>query len=149
MIQIRGGDQFRAISQRLHSTERTLPTQFRGGLGKVAAGLVGDARRNALHVLPKRGGYNEVVARSHFEVVFARTARGQRVTITATGPDYRVDRQGRLRHPVYADGRRSEWAWAKQTQKVRPGWFTKPMKAGRPRIRAELVAVMSRSTRRV
>lgn len=149
MIRIRGGEHFREIAKRLHTAERNLPGQFRSGLGRQAAALIADARRNALNTLPKSGGYNEVVARSHFHVRLSRGPRGERLTVTATGPDYRLDKQGRLRHPVYARGTRRDWSWAKAPQQVRSGWFTDPMHAGRPRLRAELVAVMSRTTRRV
>jgi hypothetical protein len=60
------------------------------------------------------------------------------VTITAQTRGGRKLRQldaGRLTHPVY--GNREHWA-SQGEPSVRPGWFTGPARAAKPRVRAEL-----------
>jgi hypothetical protein len=143
-------DGFAAAAQRLRDVERRLMPDVADELEVAARELVSDAKLSARTTLPRRGGYAKQVADgTDFEVRVFRTARGSvTVSITAVGPDYRLDKDGRLRHPVYARGPRTDWNWAREPQRVRPGWFTRPMREGRPRVRAQLVAAVTRTTRR-
>lgn len=108
------------------------------GLRSSAKPLIADARKNARATLPKHGGLNVRVARSKFKVSTRGGGVNPGVRITATGVDKRVDTQGRVWHPVYGRRRPGE------VQRVEPGWFTKPMQAGAPAVRQELVAVIER-----
>lgn len=140
---------FSDAADRLRRMAQQIPQESAEELREIGTELVADARLSVRTTLPRRGGYADDVARgTRFDVRVTRTSTGARLTITATGPDYRLDRDGRLRHPVYARGPRNEWNWANEAQKVRPGWFTRPMREGRPRIRAGLVAAVSRTTKR-
>lgn len=144
-------DDFAAAAQRLRALERQVVVDAGAALEQSARELVDDAKLSARTTLPRRGGYAKQVSdATRFDIRVLRTARGGiTVAITATGPDYRLDKDGRLRHPVYARGPRSDWNWAREAQRVRAGWFTRPMREGRARIRGQLVAVMNRSARRV
>jgi hypothetical protein len=140
-------DDFADAAKRLRAAERQLMPEVRLGLEEAARELVADAQLSARTSLPRRGGYAQQVANSEFKVAFVQTGRGWKVVITAIGPDYRLDREGRLRHPVHARGPRQDWNWSHEAQRVKSGWFTRPMKAGRPAVRAQLAAAVSRCTR--
>lgn len=141
MISVQGLDGVSAAIRRLERAERELPRETRTALRRIAPELVRDARRHADEVLPRRGGYAKQVAdTTRFVVEVTRTAVGVALRITAIGPDRRLDTQGRLRHPVYAAGPRSEWNWAKAAQGVPPGWFSRPMREGQDDVRVVLVA---------
>jgi hypothetical protein len=83
------------------------------------------------------------VARSKFRVKTRSAGRSPGVRVTAVGVDARVDRTGKVRHPVY--GNRRVWV----TQQVKPGWFTDPMEAGAPAVRRELLVVIATVARKV
>jgi hypothetical protein len=148
VISVTGLDGITAAVRRLERAEREFPREVRKALRDVAPRLVRDAREHADQVLPRRGGYARQVARTtQFHVTVSRTTAGMVLEITATGPDKRLDTQGQLRHPVYARGPRSDWNWADATQKVTPGWFSRPMKVNSQHVRVVLVAATSRAVR--
>lgn len=146
MVDIRGGEQFAAAARQLRAgVRRDLRSELQGGLGSAAGTLVRAAQQNARETLPRRGGYAARVAdTTQFRVELHDSPRGPWLRITATGPDRRLDQTGRLRHPVYARGPRDKWAWARKEQRVRPGWFTRPMRDGVPDVRVELVMAVNR-----
>jgi hypothetical protein len=148
MITVTGLDGVTAALRRLERAEREFPRETRKALRDVAPELIRDVKEHAEDVLPRRGGYaREVATKTRFHVTVSRTTAGTVLTITATGPDKRLDTQGRLRHPVYADGPRSEWAWARDPQQVTPGWFSRPMKVNERHVRVVLITAGSRAIR--
>lgn len=149
MISVTGFEGVAAAIRDLDRARRELPRETRHALQKVAPRLVADAKEHAEEVLPRGGGYaHQVAATTRFEVDLTSTGSGVTLQVTAAGPDYRLDKKGRLRHPVYAHGPRADWAWAKQDQKVTPGWFSRSMKLNHATVRAVLVAAGGRATRR-
>jgi len=77
----------------------------------------------------------------------SRRASGVRVTAKAKGnprPRYvgRIDR-GILRHPLF--GSRDRWF----NQKVRPGFFTDPMKRSAPQMKKAIVEALDRIARKI
>lgn len=150
MVDVRGGEQFAAVAKQLQAgAARDLRRELQGGLGTAAVELVRAAQQNARTTLPRRGGYAAQVAETtKFQVQLHDSAAGPWVQIVASGPDHRLDENGRLRHPVYARGPRSDWNWAHRDQRVRPGWFTRPMVAGAEGVRVQLVMAVTRYMRR-
>jgi hypothetical protein len=83
------------------------------------------ARQHALAFLPKRGGLNAWVAAASVRAAVRRGPRSAGVSLVAGRNSRRrradldrLDRDGRLRHPLYGD--RDFW----YLQSVQPGWFT-------------------------
>jgi hypothetical protein len=148
VISVTGHDAVTGAIRDLERARRDLPRQTRKAMREVAPRLVADAKEHGGQVLPRRGGYaRQVATQTRFLVEVVSTGQGVILRITAVGPDYRLDKQGRLRHPVYAHGPRSEWNWVKREQKVTPGWFSRPMKINHPTVRGVLVAAGSRAIR--
>jgi hypothetical protein len=148
MISVTGLDGVGALLRQVDRARRDLPQETAAALRRVAPELVQDAKDHAEQVLPREGGYAaEVARRTHFHVRVTRTPSGVALEVQAEGPDYRLDKQGRLRHPVYAKGPRSQWNWAREPQRVTPGWFTRPMRSNEAHVRVVLVTAGSRAIR--
>lgn len=135
-------------TERLTSTARAM----RDAKVKEAVGLalrqsarpLGEAAKaSALATLPRRGGLAAAVAGS--SITFTPTVKGDAVgvRITPTGSyDSRSIDAGRLKHPVYGHP-----VWVEQ--QVKPGWFTRPMNAAEPRVRAALTAALKAVAERI
>jgi hypothetical protein len=117
---------------------------------RAARPLTRSARQGAMQVLPYRGGLAERVARSRFTAAVRNRGASASLTIRGSGR-YNLNRmdEGTVRHPVYADTRktRREWAWV--NQRIRPGWFTDPLLLDAPKVRNELEDAMDDLGRRL
>lgn len=143
-IQVNGAEQLAALAKRLRQAgNRDLRNELNRGLRRAARPLIADARAHARRTLPQRGGLNEVIARSKFRVS-VRTGRDPGVRIIAKGHDARLDTRGRLRHPVF--GHR-DIPWPEQ--KITPGWFHVPMRAGARHVRRELLKAISEVAKKI
>lgn len=148
MIQMQGAGPA-VIAAGLRRAERELPGETERELRAVVPRLVNRARHNAEEILPRRGGYGRQVAtQTRFRVEQIRMSGGVALRLVAVGPDYRIDRQGRLRHPVYARGPRSKWNWADGTQRVPSHWFTDPMLDDGHLIRGAVMRAFERTVHR-
>jgi hypothetical protein len=56
---------------------------------------------------------------------------------------------GRLSHPVFAEGPRAGWKWVTQTDGVTAGFFTVPCHDAAPDIRAHVLAAMDETARKI
>lgn len=124
--------------------DRDLSRMMSRGFQRAAKPLKPAIQASALRVLPKAGGYAELMAQS----VRVRTAVRERsgfatVTITVYGDGKAEKRdvprinKGTLRHPVY--GRRRK-AWV--DQKVRRGFVDRPVDGLSPDIAREMRAIV-------
>lgn len=107
------------------SGDKNLERQLGQAMRRASKPYPRAARRGALQILPHRGGLDERVAASRFSVRVRTGGKGAGLTVTGVGKRgnnlSRMDQQGIVRHPTYGDRK----AWV--TQKITPGWFTKPM----------------------
>lgn len=119
--------------------DKTTRRKYYAGLNRATKPMRANAKAEALRILPKRGGLNVRVATKP-----KLTTRSNRdgVYVTSVGrTQARLIDRGVVRHPVF--GNRAVW----RTTSVPRGWFTKPMEAGAPRARSELVAVFNEVAR--
>ena len=85
-------------------------------------------RRRALESLPKGGGLNVWAAKTRVSAKVSTSARGAGVKLkgsrksTKGKADLRRMDAGRVRHPSWGRRRPGDW----HTQRVEPGYFTKP-----------------------
>jgi hypothetical protein len=110
--------------------------QFAKAINSATKPLRAAAKVSAATTLPQRGGLARQVARSRLTTRRRASGAGAGVRIQARGIDQLalIDR-GLVVHPTF--GRRPRVA-----QPVAPGWFSRPMQAGAPVVRQELVKVM-------
>ncbi len=115
------------------------------GIQQATKPLKADVKRSAQTSLPRRGGLNQAVAASTFSTRTRTTGKSVGVRLVVKGRrvrDVAATDRGRLRHPVFGSD-----VWV--TQSITPGWFTRPLEAGAPAVRRELVASMERVVREI
>lgn len=112
-------------------------------LSAASKPLPDKVRAHALATLPRRGGLGEWIAASEIKTSRRTSGLSAAVRITARrkkhggkGSDLVYIDRGTIRHPVH--GRRTAWV----AQRVRAGWFTDPLRASAPAVRAQLVRVI-------
>ena len=136
-----GGEQLTDLGRRLKIADKHLAKELRSGLTRAARPLIVAVRAEIPPVMPK--GYEQVLSRSLKIRTQVRTGRNAAVRITAVAKGRGQNRHIRaldrriLRHPLFGD---RDWWY---TQRVRPGFWSRPMHAGVPAVRRELVKVMS------
>lgn len=132
---VRGSEKLGKLGQRLREAGRKeLRQELIRGLNRATKPLKEDAKREAEAILPRRGGLNRRVARSRLTTRTRVSGRNPSVRIMSkTGQ--RIDR-GQVRKPVF--GNRTVWV----TQRVQPGWFTRPMERDEHWVRPELEQAM-------
>lgn len=139
-IRIEGTEAFAKTSRALKNYgSKQLRSEFTKGITAAVKPLKVATKASAVATLPSRGGLGRRVART--SLPHRRRATGQAAGVrivaqpNAVKDPKRIDR-GRIRHPVYGRG-----PWV--LQDVTPGWFTKPLEAGAPVVRVQLVKVMN------
>lgn len=79
--------------------------------------------------------------------------RSPRVSVVARGRRHRrklqVLEDGRIIHPVFAQGPRRSWDWVEQTDGMRPGFFFDPCDAAAPGIRDRVLKALDETARRI
>jgi hypothetical protein len=103
-----------------------------------------EAKAEARKVLPKRGKLNQLVSRSNLSTKTKLTGSQVGVKITAKKTEHidRID-QGSVRHPLF--GNRRHW----YGQKVREGWFTRPMERGATRTGREILKAVDKTIKQI
>ena len=135
---VRGAEQLVRLSRKLKAVgDKDLSREVRAGLREATTPVKAAIREYAESNLPRRGGLNQVMARSRISTQIRGSGRSPGVRLTSKSHDPRIDR-GRLRHPVF--GNRQVWV----TQRVDPGWFTKPASRAAPRAQGALIIAMRR-----
>lgn len=131
----------RAIAKQLKAVDdKTLTREFRKGIQRAARPLQTKVKAGVPQYLPS--GYAQTLQKA----LALRTGVLQSgVRITATGKGKRRPREvarmdaGVLRHPVF--GRyRDPWV----NQRVKPGFFRDPLRAGAPDVRKAIADVLDR-----
>jgi hypothetical protein len=138
-VYVVGWEQFYAAGARLRSAEveRELRQAARDAIGPVS----GRVRRSAVERLPRRGELGTFVARTtDFAVV--TTGEGARLTATSSHDIDALD-HGRDMHPLFGDKR--HW----YVESVRPGWWSDPLNASEPGVRAQFEQAMENVKQRI
>lgn len=133
-FEVRGADQFLALSKALKHAGRTeLRKELNKRMRDGAKPLIPKARAEALSRLPQRGGLAKQISKEPARVQ-TRTGKdpGVRIVVGKKRGGARAANRGWIRHPVF--GNREKWV----DQKVTPGWFDEPMQASAPDIRQAL-----------
>lgn len=108
---------------------RTVVTEMAKEIRAAVPPVRKAVRAHAIATLPSRGGLNRWVARAGVRATVKRGPRSAGVKLVAGRNSKggradlkRLDRSGRLRHPL-PRGNRSRW----YLQQVTPGWFSVPV----------------------
>jgi hypothetical protein len=141
-IEIRGGEQFTALAARIRKAEGELKPELYDALERAAPSLEHAATRSASANLPQRGGLSAVVAAAGMS--HQRRAGG--IRITARGiQQLALTNAGQVRHSVYGN----PGTWVTQLIPKAKDWFTKPIRDGAPKVRAELGKALDKIARKI
>ncbi len=139
-VRIAGAEKFAALARDLKAAgAKDLRRELYRGLNRATKPLKAAAKESAQSTLPQRGGLAARVARARFSTrsraganpsvrIVAKDAAGRKVDLS------RLDR-GQVRHPVFG---RPPYV----SQRVDPGWFSRPMEDGVDVVRAEMIAAI-------
>jgi hypothetical protein len=138
-LRITGAEKFARVARELKAAgDKEMRRELAQGLGRATKPLKAAAKESARTTLPKRGGLAARVASSSFRT---RTKTGSSPSIQITARESKSADLAGLdagvnRHPVW--GNRARWA----TQRVTPGWFTRPMVEGGGDVRTSILAAV-------
>jgi hypothetical protein len=143
-----GGESLSALAARCRRADKALLGDMRKGVAKAVKPLGDAVTAGVGRYMP--GGYAPVLSRSlRHRVAQRATGAGFTVTLT-TYAEGKTERRriielnrGTLRHPLY--GNRARW----YAQKVKPGFWSKPIEEGMPRVTQEVADVMRQTVRKV
>lgn len=144
-VKAAGGRDLTSVRRHLRMVgDGELSRMMSRGFQRAAKPVKPAVQKSALRVLPKRGGYAELMSKSVRLRTQARERRGTAsVTIRVLGQGKRENRDvarinaGTLRHPIPA-GRRHAWV----NQKVRRGFVDRPVDGLTPDAAREMRAVV-------
>lgn len=131
---------------------RDLGKNIRKALAPAVAEARAGIRSMSSAGLPvEGGGLRQAIARRiRAQAKLSGRTPGARVRVSKRGMPRgfelaarRTNRRKGWRHPVY--GNRNVWV----SQLGKPGWFDDPMRRGRPRYRAAVLAALNESARRI
>lgn len=149
---VRGADALLALSRRLKSVDVDLRKEMVKALSASARPLIPKVRDAARANLPKKGKLNERFAKKPYR---AQTRTGEKtagVRITGNKLDPRVDREGRVYHPVF--GRKGAAANGGVNAVVQPvpgakGYFSDTLSNSQGEVRDQIVSVLEDFARRL
>ncbi|WP_347351741.1 hypothetical protein [Intrasporangium sp.] len=148
-LHVRGSDDFYRAARVMKAAGPEIRKAVLAELRSSARPLIDDARRAAAANLPQRGGLAAQVAREPMRVRTRTgvTTAGVQVVVGRRKGGARATNRGYVRHPVFADGRKSrdQWTWVNQPLPSAKGWFDKSMLNGAPQIRADLERIIGRA----
>lgn len=135
-FEVQGGQQLERLSHALKMAgSLDLQRELSKAISAEMKPLQEQVKNHARAILPRRGGLNRRVAASQFRTVKLRS--GVRLQARSSYSLQLLDR-GTVRHPVF--GNRSRWV----TERVRPGWWSDPVKTAAPDAQRKIQAAMDR-----
>jgi hypothetical protein len=143
---VHGADQFLRLSKALKEAGQT-------GLRKELNKAIRDGVKPVIPKAKKRleDGLPRAIAKSAVQqVVQVKTGRDPGVSVAVRFGSKRASNaqlansQGMIRHPVFADGKktRKEWRWVNQNVPNAKGWFDDTYTAAAPDLRRAIEAAM-------
>lgn len=144
-IQIRGAEKLNRLTRALWAAgEKELRVEMYRGLNRSVKPLSREVKDSTAAFLP--GTYAAEISRD-LSIKTRRRATGANpaIYLVGTAKKHRIAAldSGRLRHPLF--GNRRYW----YSQQIRPGFWTRPLEHGAPRIRRELVRVLDDVARKL
>ncbi|MFF0269486.1 hypothetical protein [Kribbella sp. NPDC004536] len=137
-----GGETKRAAERLRLAANGGLQRELQHALDRSTKRLDEDVRGSALERLPKRGGLNQIVARSRID---AEHLAPLRVRLVAKGIDQlKLINAGHVSHPTYGHRPR-----VFQSLPRAKNWFSRPIRRNAGRISRELRRAMERTARRI
>jgi len=144
-LEIKGTEDLIKLSRALKQLgEKDAQRALTKGITKSLKPLKQEVKAHAAKALPRRGGLAKRVARTRLAHSTRKTGQRAGVRIEAK-PSHTTLRdperadKGRIKHPVFGmAASRAPW----ELQDVTKGWFSKPLEASAPDVRAELSNVM-------
>lgn len=149
-IEVRGAEQMRVLGKELRAMGlegKGLRRELLAGMRVAAKPLLRDAKQSALDTLPKSGGLNVWVGSSKMAVRNRLAGNGAGVRLVSSrGSDHNLDQidRGIVRHKVWG-----KWLPNIPDQHVPPGWWTKPLNKGAPKVQLALLVAMSNVTKKI
>lgn len=134
--------QLAALGKRLKAASRgDLRRKLLRNIREAAKPLATEAQKSALATLPHRGGLAAEVASSPVVVRTSLSSAYARVRLRDASP-HRTARfdAGVVRHPTFGHDPYTN-------QQIPPGWWTRPMEAGAPHVRAAVVRAVNEVAR--
>jgi hypothetical protein len=157
-------DDLKAVMLRLKEAgNRGLSRELNKGITKAITPLKTELPKSALRTLPRRGGLAKRVAESKVSV----RKRQYQVTLVLKNAYHleKMDDPGVLRRPVFPkrtrfqravgaragkaklQQNRKKWAW--ESQRIRPGWFTRPTNAAKAQAKADIEQAIQNVVRQI
>ena len=154
-LELRGANQFAAVAKALKEAgDRVLTREFNKALRESARPFQEAVAREAETGLPRRGGVNDRVAKTAVpRVRKSNNRKGVGIRLVATGKlgakSLARINKGFLRHPVYADQRktRDQWKWV--TQRVKPGFWDRAADETSKDVARNMQAALDRIARKI
>lgn len=140
-VELHGAEDLAKVARALKAAgDRDLRKELLRGFRMGAKPTIKDVRASALSTLPHRGGLATYVAKASIGVRTRLSgSKGNEVGVqikAKKGRGLAAMNAGKFRHPVFG---RKEFV----TQKVTPGWFSKPIEKNADQIRSSLERVMA------
>ena len=146
-VEVKGAEAFAALSKRLRRESKQLRTDLQRGIRQATIPLGRRARADLAARTPSAGGLRKKVASAPVSVTQRGGGRnvGIRLRLARKGTGLRDLERGRIKHPVYGNRRN----WVTQEIPSVEGQWSETIEAGRPKVQAELVKVMTQVARRL
>lgn len=138
--EVSGAERLAALAKRLRGADKEYRKELRIGINRAVKPLKRDVLEQLPLFMPNQ--YAKVMKKALKVKTVIRTGGMASVRITAYGKgrhknrDIRALDRGTLRHPLWGN---RDWWYA---QKVKAGFWSEPLKDGRPRVRAEVMDVI-------
>lgn len=138
-VSVQGADKFLKVSKALKAAgENGLRKELNKAMQSAAKPLIPKVRDAARAKLPTTGGLNERMARKPYRAQTRTGAKTAGVRIVGTKLDPRVDKQGRVAHPVFG---RPNSTVVQQVPEAK-GYFSETLAREGSAVRDELVRTL-------
>jgi hypothetical protein len=148
----RGAQQLAQLSRQLRAAgDRELQKELTRSITEALKPLRKEKLpQSATDHLPRRGGLNKRIAKSKYTISRRTSNRTQGLRLNAKYMyNLMLIDKGFVRHPAFKrrgeEGRRVVWV----TQRVEPGWFTKPMEDAQPDVQRRINEAMQEIADRI
>lgn len=152
-FEVRGADDVDALVRRIrtHADAKALRRELYAGLNRVTKGVRADMKASIGPSLPSRGGLAALVMAKASLTTSAISGRNAGVRIKArsrkggTEQLARMNREGRVRHPVFGNRKK----WVDQTAGIDAGFLDEPFEKSKPEVARSISRVLDDIARKV
>lgn len=145
-VQIRGAEQFLALSRRLKAAGETeLRKELNKSVRDAAKPLIPKIRESARSKGPKKGGLGERLAKKPYRTQTRTGASTAGVRVVGSKVDPRINDTGRIQHPVFG---RSGSTVVQNVPGLK-GYFDEPLNEAGPTIRQDVLQTLDDFSKRL